>query len=73
MFDAAAGTLAAIAALKAPAERYRGETSVPASGVFATTRTHNGSMIRILDSLEFARVGTPYRRRNKELVLYLRS
>lgn len=43
------------------------------SSVFATTRTYNSSMIRILRALGFARVGKPYRRRNEELVLFLGS
>jgi RimJ/RimL family protein N-acetyltransferase len=46
---------------------------VPASSVFATTRTDNSRMIRILVALGFTRVGKPYRRRNQELVLFLRS
>jgi len=46
---------------------------VPTSGVFATTRPDNVSMIRILRALDFARVGKPYPRRNEQLVLFLRS
>jgi hypothetical protein len=45
----------------------------PTSPVFATTRTYNSSMIRILLALGFARKGKPFPRRNEELVLYLRS
>jgi GNAT superfamily N-acetyltransferase len=106
--------LAAVAALKAPGERYRGDVfekadvavspndyefelgwvyvvpahrgkqvaedlcrqllaCVPASHVFATTRTGNALMIRILLSLGFERVGKPYSRRNEELIVFLRS
>lgn len=43
------------------------------SGVFATTRPDNVSMIRILGALGFVRVGEPYPRRNEELVLYVRQ
>ena len=39
---------------------------------FATTRTDNVSMIRILHALDIARVGKPYPRRNEQLVLFLR-
>jgi len=47
---------------------------VPTVGVFATTRTDNVLMMRILLALGFARAGKPYpRRRNEELVLFLRS
>ncbi|UCF20289.1 MAG: hypothetical protein JSU87_02455 [Gemmatimonadota bacterium] len=46
---------------------------VPNSCVFATTRPNNGVMIKILSALGFTRVGKPYRRRNEQLVLYLRS
>ncbi|MGD8699992.1 MAG: hypothetical protein PVJ43_11915, partial [Gemmatimonadales bacterium] len=42
------------------------------AGVFATTRTNNTSMIRILHALSFSRVGNPYRRRDERLVLFLR-
>jgi len=45
---------------------------VPQSCVFATTRTNNDVMIRILTALGFDRVGKPYPRRDEELVLYLR-
>jgi GNAT superfamily N-acetyltransferase len=45
---------------------------VPASGVFATTRASNDTMIHILLALDFARVGTPFRRGSEELVLFLR-
>lgn len=45
----------------------------PTSAVFATTRPNNTPMIRILIGLGFTQVGTPYPRRNEELVLYLRS
>jgi RimJ/RimL family protein N-acetyltransferase len=112
-YYAAGGTLAAIAGLKAPAERYRDDifnhadarvspadyklelgwvfvvpahrgnqigedlcrsllARVPTSAVFATTRPHNSSMIRILLALGFARAGQPFPRRNEELVLFLR-
>lgn len=40
---------------------------------FATTRTDNVSMIRIVRALDFVRVGTPYPQRNEQLVLFLRS
>jgi len=107
-------TLEAVAALKAPTQRYREEIfkkagaavnpadyplelgwvfvvpahrgnriaerlcrqlveRVPTSAVFATTRTDNASMMRILVALGFTRVGTPYPWRNEELVLFLRS
>ena len=46
---------------------------VPASHVFATTRIDNTLMIRILLSLGFERVGTPYLRRDEELIVFLRS
>jgi len=106
-------TLAAVAGLKAPNERYRDNVfkqadarispadyklelgwvfvvpgqrgnriaeglcqqllaRVPTSCVFATTRPNNVHMIRILRALGFARAGRPYRRRNEELVLFLR-
>ena len=45
---------------------------IPRSGVFATTRPDNGSMIRILRTLGFERAGNPFPRRNEELVLFLR-
>jgi len=46
----------------------------PTVGVFATTRTNNVFMMRILVALGFARVGKPYpRRHNEELVLFLRA
>ena len=45
---------------------------VPRSRVFATTRTDNIVMMRILLSLGFTRVGRPYPRRGEELVLFLR-
>ena len=45
---------------------------VSTSGVFATTRTNNTVMIKILVALGFARAGKPYPRRNEELVLFLR-
>ena len=105
--------LEAVAALKAPSERYREEIfgradapvcpadyplelgwvfvvparrgnrvaeslcrqlveRVPACGVFATTRTDNASMMRILNALGFARAAAPYPWRNEELVLFLR-
>ncbi len=107
-------TLEAVAALKAPTERYREEVfskagaavnpadyplelgwvfvvpahrgnriaeslcpqlveRVPTPAVFATTRTDNASMRRILTTLGFTRVGTPYPWRNEELVLFLWS
>jgi GNAT superfamily N-acetyltransferase len=107
-------TLQAIAALKAPTERYREDVfrmagagispadyplelgwvfvvpahrgnriaeglcrrlleRAPATAVFATTRTDNASMMRILTALGFARVGTPYPWRHEELVLFLQS
>ncbi len=110
----AADTLAAVAALKAPSERYRDDVfkkadarvspadyklelgwvfvvpayrgnriaeslcrlllaRVPTSRVFATTRSGNMSMIRILLALDFARAGKPYSRRDEELMLFLRS
>jgi GNAT superfamily N-acetyltransferase len=46
---------------------------VPVSCVFATTRTDNISMMKILHALGFTRVGTPYPWRNEELALFLRS
>ena len=46
---------------------------VPSCCVFATTRTANTSMIRILLALGFARSGIPFVRRNEELALFLRS
>ena len=42
---------------------------VPTSCVFATTRTNNSPMIRILLALGFARAGKPYPRRNEEMAL----
>ncbi len=45
---------------------------VPTCCVFATTRTTNASMIRILLALGFARSGQPYPRRDEELLLFLR-
>ncbi len=47
--------------------------SVPTRCVFATTRTDNSSMTRILLALGFLRVGKPFLRRSEELVLFLRS
>lgn len=44
----------------------------PSSSLFATTRVENARMARILDSLDFHRVGQPYQRRNEVLVLYCR-
>ncbi|UCD23108.1 MAG: GNAT family N-acetyltransferase [Gemmatimonadota bacterium] len=43
--------------------------------VFATTRSDNNSMIKILRVLGFERVGRefPHRRRKEQLVLYLRA
>ena len=113
-YYATGDTLAAVAALKAPGERYRGDVfekagvavspgdyefelgwvyvvpahrgkkvaeglcrqllaCVPASCVFATTRTSNALMIGILLSLGFERVGKPYSRCNEELIVFLRS
>jgi len=113
-YYAAGDTLAAVAALKAPNDRYRDDVfqkaearvspadyklelgwvfvvpahrgnriaeslcplllaRVPTSCVFATTRTNNISMIRILLALGFARAGKPYPRRSKDLILFLRS
>jgi len=107
-------TLAAVAALKAPAARYREDVfrkadarvssaeyqlelgwvfvapahrgediglglceqllrCAPGASVFATTRTDNVHMWRILRALGFTRVGRPYPRRDEELVLFLRS
>jgi len=40
--------------------------------VFATTRTNNAPMGRILLTFGFANVGTPYIRRGEQLRLYLR-
>jgi len=112
-YYAPGGRLEAVAALKAPTERYREEIfrradapgnpsdypielgwvfvvparrgnrvaeslcrqlveRVPACGVFATTRTDNASMMRILNALGFARAAAPYPWRNEELVLFLR-
>jgi len=112
-YYAPGGRLEAVAALKAPTERYREEIfkkadapgnpsdypielgwvfvvparrgnrvaeslcrqlveRVPACGVFATTRTDNTSMMRILTALGFARAAAPYPWRNEELVLFLR-
>lgn len=47
---------------------------VPTSCVFATTRPDNDPMIRILNTLGFARAGNPYPhvRRGEELVLFMR-
>jgi ribosomal protein S18 acetylase RimI-like enzyme len=111
---AAGDALGAVAALKAPDERYRHDlfekadarisaadcrlelgwvfvvpahrgnriaerlcrlllARVPGSSVFATTRTNNHAMIRILLALGFTRVGQPYPRRDEALALYLRS
>lgn len=113
-YYATGDTLGAVAAIKAPNERYRDDVfkkadapvspsdyklelgwvfvvpahrgnriaeslcqlllaRVPTSCVFATTRTNNISMIRILLALGFARAGRPYPRRYEELVLFLRS
>lgn len=41
-------------------------------GVFATTRTDNAPMMRILDALHFKRIGKPYPRRDEQLVLFVR-
>lgn len=46
---------------------------VPAARIFATTRTDNALMMRILRALGFVRVGRPYRRRGEELVVFLHS
>lgn len=46
--------------------------SVPESAVFATTRPDNNSMIRVLVTLGFLRIGKPYPRGNEELALHLR-
>lgn len=46
---------------------------VSKTGVFATTRSNNSSMRRILHALDFGEVGKPFPRRNEELVLFLRS
>lgn len=48
--------------------------NVPGSGLFATTRPDNQSMIGILRRLGFGRAGEPYPhvRRNEDLVLLLR-
>lgn len=43
-----------------------------AGGVFATTRTDNMHMMRILDALHFTRIGRPYPRRDELLVLFIR-
>jgi len=43
------------------------------SGLFATTRPDNHSMIRILNTLGFSSVGRPYPRRNEVMSLFLRS
>lgn len=40
--------------------------------VFATTRTNNALMSRVLLTFGFANVGTPYMRRGEQLGLYLR-
>jgi GNAT superfamily N-acetyltransferase len=45
----------------------------PGFCVFATTRTDNTTMKRILLALGFARAGKPYQRGDGELVLFLRS
>lgn len=45
---------------------------VPATAVFATTRPDNTPMIRILEALDFGRVGHPYARRDERLSLFLR-
>jgi RimJ/RimL family protein N-acetyltransferase len=44
---------------------------VPERCVFATTRSDNAAMMRILDTLGFERAGRPFRRRDEELVLFL--
>lgn len=46
--------------------------SVPGAGVFATTRTDNRAMQRVLEAQGFRRAGRPYPRRDEELALYLR-
>lgn len=45
---------------------------VAASSVFATTRTDNVVMTKILVPLGFTRVGRPYPRRGEQLLLFLR-
>jgi GNAT superfamily N-acetyltransferase len=45
----------------------------PEAGVFVTTRTNNIPMIKILLALDFVRAGTPYPRRNEELLLFSRA
>lgn len=42
------------------------------SGVFATARTNNISMIRILFSIGFERAGRPYRGREHDVALFVR-
>ena len=44
-----------------------------AASLFATSRTDNTPMHRILHTLGFHRAGRPYPRRNEELALFLRS
>lgn len=46
---------------------------VPGAAVFATTRSTNAPMQRILEALGFAPVGRPCRRRGEQLRLYVRS
>lgn len=41
--------------------------------VYATTRSNNIPMIRILESLGFRRTGMPFLRRTQELVLFIRD
>lgn len=43
------------------------------AGVFATTRSDNIPMRKILQALNFVEVGKPFPRRNEELVLFLPS
>jgi len=42
-------------------------------GVYATTRSNNVTMIDVLRTLGFERVGDPYPHRGEELVVFLRS
>jgi len=46
---------------------------VSGAGVFATTRSDNTPMRKILQAFDFVEVGKPFPRRNEELVLFLRS
>jgi len=46
--------------------------TVPAAPVFATTRRDNAPAQQLLRAFAFRRVGQPFRRRDEELLLFLR-